>query len=171
MDVIRLRSRAMPVLFCSLGNQRSWTGLLFRADRHKGYGAQAKAAIKCPRRKTEPWLHLSDNDGQKLQSLQWFSADANCLRQSRRGIWHGHHSQTGGAVSKRITRPCQSPRHTPHIHYTNKHLKQSPHNKIGSICGCFVWHSGECYSTLCLCQFHCFIVLCEMTMNLSFTGT
>lgn len=39
---------------------------------------------------------------------------------------------------ERFTRPCQIPRRSPHLHSTNKHLKHSPQNKPGSICGCHV---------------------------------
>lgn len=64
------------------------------------------------------------------------------------------------AVRERFAWPCQSPRHTPQHHYTNKHLKHSHQNKIGSICGCCVlcWRcqtSAERHSMLCLFQFYC----------------
>lgn len=60
--------------------------------------------------------------------------------------------QTGGAARKRIARPCQSPstyRHTPRIHHTNKHLKQSPHYQIESILSSFM------QSTLSVSLFYC----------------
>lgn len=104
-----------------------------------------------PQCKTEPWLHLSDNDGQKLQSLQWFSADANCPRQSRRGIWHGHHSKQEELWERESPDPVRASRHTPHIHHTNKHLKQSPHNQVQSVFASFV----QC--TLSVLLFYCLV--------------
>lgn len=133
-----------------------------QADSYKRYGALSKSSYQMPQRETEPWLHLSDNGGQKLLSLRSFSADANCPQQSRRQERDLTQAslQIVRAVRERFAWPCQSPRHIPQLHYTNKHLKHSPQNKIGSICGCCVpcrrcQTSAEHHSTLCLFQFYC----------------
>lgn len=64
---------------------------------------QAKAAIKILQCKTEHWLHLSDNDGQELLSLQPNSVDANCPQGSGRqeGYLTPVSLQTGRTVKAR----------------------------------------------------------------------
>lgn len=116
-----------------------------------------------PQRNTERWLHLSDDDGQKLLSLQSFSVNAKCSQQSRRQKVDLTPAslQIVGAVRERFAWPRQSPWRAPQPYtYTNKHLKHSPQNQIGSICGCWVpcWScqtSAERHSTLCLFKFYC----------------
>lgn len=129
-----------------------------RADSYK---ALSKSSYQMPQRKTEPWLHLSDNDGQELLSLQSFSADANCPQEAGRDLTPASLKIVRAVWEReRFAWPCQSPWHTPQLLYTNKHLKHSLQNKIGSICGCCVlcWRcqtSAERHSTLCLFQFYC----------------
>ena len=108
---------------------------------------RAESGYQMPQRKTEPWLHLSDADGQKAPlSLQSFSADANCPRRSRsqEGDLTPASLQTVRAQRQRERErererdsadPVRAPDILHHIHYTNKHLKHSPHNNTGSICG------------------------------------
>lgn len=118
-----------------------------------------------PQRKTEHWLHLSDNDGQKLLSLHSFSADAKLSTAEREAAGGSDTGITPSSKSCEREREIRLTLSEPStystaLHYTNKHLKHSPQNKTGSICGCCVpcWRcqtSAERHSTLCLSQFYC----------------
>lgn len=94
----------------------------------------AKAAIKCCNARLSPryvclimMVRISYLSGcsQRMPTVHSRAGD-------RRGILTPASliSQTVRALRESLVWPCQSPPHTPQLHYTNKHLKHSKQNGI-----------------------------------------